>query len=147
MSAAASTISDDSTRHRQRKRDALIRAKAGKDLQNRGNRKGSANNNAAAGPLFVSGRKAKPGTVLFMRPNAPLTVQESSNILQVAQTMAAHRADAVLVVRAPAQPGENVTLTGILTDKDLAFRVVAQGLDVRGTKVNKVMTPYQTFLD
>ena len=48
--------------------------------------------------------------------------------------MAAKRTDAVLVVD---QEGE---LAGILTDKDIAYRVVAEGLDARSTVISNVMT-------
>lgn len=48
--------------------------------------------------------------------------------------MAAKRTDAVLVVD---QEGE---LVGILTDKDIAYRVVAEGLDARSTIISNVMT-------
>ncbi|KAG0012616.1 hypothetical protein BGZ80_011626, partial [Entomortierella chlamydospora] len=48
--------------------------------------------------------------------------------------MAAKRADAVLVIDAQEQ-----TLVGIMTDKDLAFRVVAEGLDIH-TPISQVMT-------
>ncbi|KAI8618952.1 hypothetical protein BC830DRAFT_1106458, partial [Chytriomyces sp. MP71] len=51
-----------------------------------------------------------------------------------AQLMAAKRADAVLVVN------EDGQLSGILTDKDIAFRVVAEGLDLRSTTVSQCMT-------
>ncbi|KAI1314956.1 hypothetical protein EDD11_001541 [Mortierella claussenii] len=44
------------------------------------------------------------------------------------------KADAVLVI------DNDSTLVGIMTDKDLAFRVVAEGLDVRTTLVSQVMT-------
>jgi hypothetical protein len=43
-------------------------------------------------------------------------------IVQAAQLMAAKRADAVLAVNSDGQ------LSGILTDKDIAYRVVAEGL-------------------
>ncbi|KAI9360809.1 hypothetical protein DFJ73DRAFT_59567 [Zopfochytrium polystomum] len=49
--------------------------------------------------------------------------------------MAAKRVDAVLIVDYEGQ------LTGILTDKDVAFRVVAEELDPRTTTLAEVMTP------
>ena len=33
-----------------------------------------------------------------------------------------------------------MVLTGIMTDKDLAFRVVSEGLDIRNTLISQVMT-------
>ena len=45
-----------------------------------------------------------------------------------------YRADAVLVIDCDS------SLVGIMTDKDLAFRVVAEGLDVHTTLISQVMT-------
>jgi signal-transduction protein with cAMP-binding, CBS, and nucleotidyltransferase domain len=42
--------------------------------------------------------------------------------------------DAVLVV------DDDEALIGILTDKDIAYRVVAEGLDARATLVTNIMT-------
>ncbi|KAH9266498.1 hypothetical protein BASA84_001107 [Batrachochytrium salamandrivorans] len=58
----------------------------------------------------------------------------AQKMMPAAQLMAAKRTDAVLVV------GEDGALAGILTDKDIAYRVVAEGLDIRTTAVNSVMT-------
>ncbi|KAF9190765.1 hypothetical protein BGZ50_009816 [Haplosporangium sp. Z 11] len=55
-------------------------------------------------------------------------------VVDAARIMAAKRADAVLVI------DRDSTLVGIMTDKDLAFRVVAEGLDIRNTRVSQVMT-------
>lgn len=74
-------------------------------------------------------------TVSSLRPNGAVTISEGARILQAAQLMAAKRTDAVLVL------GERGDLMGILTDKDIAFRVVAEGLDLRTTTVAQVMTP------
>ncbi|KAJ3087099.1 hypothetical protein HK102_011821 [Quaeritorhiza haematococci] len=79
-------------------------------------------------------RSSKGGTVASLRPAPAITVFESARIVQAAQIMAAKRVDAVLVVN------EEGHLTGILTDKDIAFRVVAEGYDVRATTVASVMT-------
>lgn len=48
--------------------------------------------------------------------------------------MAAKRTDAVLVVSSDGQ------LVGILTDKDVAYRLVAEGLEPRTTPVSEIMT-------
>ena len=73
-------------------------------------------------------------TVSSLKPSPAIIILESAKIIQVCQLMAAKRTDAVLVV------GEEGDLVGILTDKDIAFRVVAEGLDVRTTPVSQVMT-------
>jgi CBS domain-containing protein len=48
--------------------------------------------------------------------------------------MARNNVGAVMVV-------ENGRLVGIFTERDLVFRVVAQGLDVQTTRLAEVMTP------
>lgn len=62
------------------------------------------------------------------------TILESNTIVEAARHMAAKRLDFVLVVDVMGR------LVGIVTDKDLAFRVVAEGLDPRQTTVSQVMT-------
>ncbi|CAO3639182.1 unnamed protein product [Cunninghamella echinulata] len=68
-----------------------------------------------------------PGTVSALRPTQALTVKEHLLVIEAAQLMAAKRGDCVLVV------DENAHLSGIFTAKDLAYRVVADGLDPRLT--------------
>ncbi|KAJ3267546.1 hypothetical protein HK104_005780 [Borealophlyctis nickersoniae] len=69
-----------------------------------------------------------------MRPNPAVALHETAKISEAAAYMAAKRQDAVLVVDAEGR------LAGILTDKDLAYRVVAEGLDPRSVSVSTVMT-------
>ncbi|ORY51409.1 CBS-domain-containing protein [Rhizoclosmatium globosum] len=76
----------------------------------------------------------KKGTVESLRPSPAITVIESARIIQACQLMAAKKTDCVLAVNAHGQ------LSGILTDKDVAYRVVAAGLDVRSTTVAGAMT-------
>ncbi|KAJ3359521.1 hypothetical protein HDU91_004899 [Kappamyces sp. JEL0680] len=114
-------------RSKNKKRDDAIRKKVEQELGRRTTRKGPSNAEAAAG----SRRK---GTVSSLRPNPAITILETAKIIQAAQLMAAKRSDAVLVL------DEKGDLRGILTDKDIAFRVVAEGLDVRTTAVSAVMT-------
>ena len=68
-----------------------------------------------------------------LRPTPPITLSDSSSILQVAQAMAAKRSDAALLVDA------NKGLSGILTDNDITRRVVAAFKDT-STEVSGVMT-------
>ncbi|KAI8848269.1 hypothetical protein BC829DRAFT_425517 [Chytridium lagenaria] len=89
---------------------------------------------SSMGPDRASRKPTKTGTVSSLRPAAAITVLESARIVQAAQLMAAKRADAVLAVTEEGQ------LSGILTDKDIAYRVVAEGLDSRTTTVAQVMT-------
>ncbi|TPX62265.1 hypothetical protein PhCBS80983_g00496 [Powellomyces hirtus] len=85
-------------------------------------------------PGNTTPRKVKSGTVSSLRPAPAIIILETSRIVQAAQLMAAKRTDAVLVVN------NEGGLCGILTDKDIAYRVVAPGLDVRTTLVSSVMT-------
>ncbi|KAF9197477.1 hypothetical protein BGZ49_002055 [Haplosporangium sp. Z 27] len=88
-----------------------------------------------------SSRKAKQtqkvmaGTVSALRVSQALTVSESITVTEASQNMAAKRADCVLVIN------DEEHLSGIFTAKDLAFRVVAAGLDPRSTRVADIMTP------
>lgn len=76
----------------------------------------------------------KAGTVSALRPSAALTVRDNISVAEASQLMAAKRADCVLVV-----DGDD-HLSGIFTAKDLAFRVVGDGLDYRTTSVSQIMT-------
>ena len=69
-----------------------------------------------------------------LRPKSPLTVLDSASVLEVAQAMAAARTDAVLLV------SERGGLMGILTDNDVAKRVVSAAVDPESTAVREVMT-------
>lgn len=79
----------------------------------------------------------------------PLYVEQKTDTYQAARLMCQHNCTAVLIVNEPQQDPsaecdvENVV--GILTTKDLAFRVLAQGLDPAQTKVARVMTSKPVF--
>lgn len=64
-----------------------------------------------------------------------MTVPQHISVADASQLCAAKRTDCVLVV------DEDEHLCGIFTAKDLAFRVVGEGLDPRNTSVQKIMTP------
>ncbi|KAG5461800.1 MAG: hypothetical protein BJ554DRAFT_5952 [Olpidium bornovanus] len=101
------------------------------------------------------------GTVSALRPSAAITVEETSSVVDAAQLMAAKRcaragtrgtggvsvsASHLVVSLLPSSDCVLVTnfegaLSGIFTDKDLAYRVVAEGLDPRGTSIAQGMTP------
>jgi CBS domain-containing protein len=63
-----------------------------------------------------------------------VTVGCDVHVLEVARLMAARGAGAVLVL-------EDGVLTGIFTEQDAVFRVLAAGLDPRAVPVGAVMTP------
>ena len=69
-----------------------------------------------------------------MRKKKLLTAKPQDSILQVSRRMAKRNVGAVLVV-------QDASLVGILTERDVVFRVVGAGLDPRATRVAEVMTP------
>ncbi|KAG2565535.1 hypothetical protein PVAP13_7NG115917 [Panicum virgatum] len=79
-------------------------------------------------------------TVKRLRLSRALRVPESTTVLEVCRRMAARRADAALLT------DSNALLCGILTDKDIATRVVARELKIDETPVWKVMTRHPIFV-
>ncbi|KAG2557712.1 hypothetical protein PVAP13_8NG253400 [Panicum virgatum] len=79
-------------------------------------------------------------TVKRLRLSRALTVPESTTVLEVCRRMAARRADAALLT------DSNALLCGILTDKDIATRVIARELKIDDTPVWKVMTRHPIFV-
>jgi CBS domain-containing protein len=61
------------------------------------------------------------------------TLQSTATVKEAATLMAARRMGAVLVV-------DDGRLVGIVTERDIAVRVVAQGRDAASTKLAKMMT-------
>ncbi|KAJ3408241.1 hypothetical protein HDV05_005072 [Chytridiales sp. JEL 0842] len=119
----------DVFRHRNKRKDDAIRKKVETETASNRLSTSSSENRPQSRKSH-----AKSNTVSSLRPAPAITVLESARIVQAAQLMAAKRADAVLAVN------EDGQLSGILTDKDIAYRVVAEGLDVRATTVAQVMT-------
>ncbi|KAI9002259.1 hypothetical protein BC832DRAFT_518220, partial [Gaertneriomyces semiglobifer] len=74
------------------------------------------------------------GTVSSMNPEPAVALHANAKVFEAAAYMAAKRTDSVLVV------GDQGQLMGILTDKDLAYRVVAENMDPKTTPVSEVMT-------
>ncbi|EGF77349.1 hypothetical protein BATDEDRAFT_36036 [Batrachochytrium dendrobatidis JAM81] len=129
--SGASTTTSDNLRSRNKRRDDAIRKKVEQELSRRTMKRNSAS--SASGQKHDT-RRTRVGTVSSLRPAPAIIIIETARIIQAAQLMAAKRTDAVLVV------GEDGALAGILTDKDIAYRVVAEGLDIRTTPVSSVMT-------
>ncbi|MCI14148.1 CBS domain-containing protein CBSCBSPB3-like [Trifolium medium] len=69
-----------------------------------------------------------------------LTISEGTSVSDACRRMAARRVDAVLLTDA------NALLSGIMTDKDIATRVIAEGLRPDQTMVSKVMTRNPLFV-
>ncbi|OEL15021.1 CBS domain-containing protein CBSCBSPB5 [Dichanthelium oligosanthes] len=106
---------------------------------------------AAAAAAAATSDSPKPGlsrsmtmggerTVKRLRLSRALTVPESTTVLEVCRRMAARRADAALLT------DSNALLCGILTDKDIATRVIARELKIDETPVWKVMTRHPIFV-
>ncbi|KAG5046023.1 hypothetical protein AAZX31_06G151100 [Glycine max] len=79
-------------------------------------------------------------TVKKLRLSKALTIPDGTTVSEACRRMAARRIDAVLLT------DSNALLSGILTDKDVATRVVAEGLKPEETTVSKVMTRNPIFV-
>lgn len=64
----------------------------------------------------------------------PITAAKTQTVFEAAALMKAHSKGALLVV-------DGRHLIGILTERDIVFRVVAAGRDPRATRLADVMTP------
>jgi CBS domain-containing protein len=62
----------------------------------------------------------------------PETLPESTTVREAAETMRANDIGDVVVV------DDNGTLSGILTDRDIVVRVVAEGRDPRATRIGDI---------
>lgn len=79
-------------------------------------------------------------TVKRLRLSKALTAPDTTSIHEACRRMAARRVDALLLT------DSNALLCGILTDKDIAIRVIAQELNPEETPVSKVMTRNPVFV-
>jgi CBS domain-containing protein len=69
-----------------------------------------------------------------VRDQVLATLPSTATVSAAATLMAQRRMGAVLIV-------DNAKLVGIVTERDIAVRVVAAGLDAAATRLGKVMTP------
>ena len=81
-----------------------------------------------------SSRKAPPGTVLSLKPSQALQIKPSTSVAEASQLMAAKREDCVLVT------DDDERIAGIFTAKDLAYRVVGQGVKATAVTIADIMT-------
>ncbi|GAB4855738.1 CBS domain-containing protein cbscbspb3 [Ancistrocladus abbreviatus] len=79
-------------------------------------------------------------TVKKLRLSKALTIPEGTTVSEACRRMAARRVDAVLLTDA------NALLSGIVTDKDIAARVIAEELRPEQTIVSKIMTRNPIFV-
>lgn len=120
-----STVSDSNeSRKRQSKRDDAIRKRIENDLSKK-KRQGVASSKR---------KRAVPGTVLSLKPSDPIICKTSFTAHEVSQMMSARRENCILVIN---DDGE---LIGIFTAKDLAFRIVALGLNASQVTIDRIMT-------
>ncbi|KAL6870890.1 hypothetical protein ACP4OV_014738 [Aristida adscensionis] len=97
---------------------------------------GNGNGNGRVSSRSASPSRASSGerTVKKLRLSKALTIPEGTTVSEACRRMAARRLDAVLLTDA------NGLLSGIVTDKDIATRVIAEGLRVEQTIISKIMT-------
>ncbi|MCE3051756.1 CBS domain-containing protein cbscbspb4 [Datura stramonium] len=79
-------------------------------------------------------------TVKRLRLSKALTVPDTTSIYEACRKMAARRVDALLLT------DSNALLCGILTDKDIATRVIAREVNIQETPVSKIMTKNPVFV-
>ncbi|XP_057972449.1 CBS domain-containing protein CBSCBSPB3-like isoform X2 [Malania oleifera] len=80
-------------------------------------------------------------TVKKLRLSKALTIPEGTTVSDACRRMSSRRVDAVLLTDA------NALLSGIVTDKDIASRVIAEGLRPEQTVVSKIMTRNPIFVN
>lgn len=76
---------------------------------------------------------------LMQRENL-LTAPPETTVSAAALLMAVRKVGAIMVTR-------EEKLIGIFTERDVVFRVVAQGRDVKNTRLEEVMTPKPVTID
>ncbi|KDP22605.1 hypothetical protein JCGZ_26436 [Jatropha curcas] len=109
-------------------------------------RKKASENGGGPDPSRKSFNSSRPGgltgerTVKRLRLSKALTVPESTSIYDACRRMAARRVDALLLT------DSNALLCGILTDKDIATRVIAREVNLEETPISKVMTRNPVFV-
>ncbi|CAH2059061.1 unnamed protein product [Thlaspi arvense] len=98
------------------------------------------NNNIKPGSPLAQPVPNGERTVKKLRLSKALTIPEGTTVFDACRRMASRRVDAVLLTDSSA------LLSGIVTDKDIATRVIAEGLRPEHTLVSKVMTRNPIFV-
>ncbi|KAK9451447.1 uncharacterized protein V1518DRAFT_408590 [Limtongia smithiae] len=122
LASPSAAMSD--SRKRQVRRDEAIRRKNESDL----------NKKKVAPGQKRQVRRPPPGTVLALRPSPALQIKPNITVAEAAQLMSAKRENCALVT------DDDDRIAGILTAKDLAFRVVGAGVDARDITIDQIMT-------
>ncbi|XP_028766069.1 CBS domain-containing protein CBSCBSPB3-like [Neltuma alba] len=102
----------------------------------------SSENNSANEPSSPTDQlpAGEDRTVKKLRLSKALTIPEGTTVSEACRRMATRHIDAVLLTDA------NALLSGIVTDKDIAVRVIAEGLRPEQTIMSKIMTRNPIFL-
>ncbi|KAG8093687.1 hypothetical protein GUJ93_ZPchr0012g18987 [Zizania palustris] len=130
--STASAAAPPPRRMRSRPPSALRRSDDPSAAAANGNGKAASN---PTSPNQLTGER----TVRKLRLSKALTIPEGTTVSEACRRMAARRVDAVLLTDAQG------LLSGIVTDKDVATRVVAEGLRVEQTIMSKIMTRNPTY--
>jgi CBS domain-containing protein len=77
---------------------------------------------------------------MVMKRRDLLTAPPGISVAEAARRMAKKKVGAIIVI-------EDETLTGIFTERDIVFRVVALGLDLFATRIGDVMTRSPRVVD
>ncbi|KAL6612769.1 CBS-domain-containing protein [Neocallimastix californiae] len=117
----------DNARKRNQRKDDIIRKKVEQDLKKK--------NMGRNKKTVKKSSKFYNKTVSSLKPSQAVILPENAKVLEAAQMMTAKGIDCVLIIN-----DENM-LSGIITDKDLSFRVIAEGRDCNTTCLREVMTP------
>ncbi|KAI4343598.1 hypothetical protein L6164_010932 [Bauhinia variegata] len=91
---------------------------------------------SASRPVGLTGER----TVKSLRLSKALTVPDTTTVSEACRRMAARRVNALLLT------DSNALLCGILTDKDIATRVIAREVSIDDTPASKVMTRNPVFV-
>ena len=67
------------------------------------------------------------------------TLDPDANVKSAASVMGSNRISAILVIK-------NDLLTGIVTERDMTAKVLANGLNPETTKISEIMTPNPDYL-
>lgn len=128
----AAGTSEDKARQRAAIRDTQIRRNASCSLARRPGR--ASKTPPSNGDAVVSG--PPPHTVAHYELGPIETIPESNTVLEAVRHMVARHLDSLLVLDV-----SGTRLRGIITDRDVTFRVLATDMDPRTTTVAQVMTP------
>ncbi|CAI9766465.1 unnamed protein product [Fraxinus pennsylvanica] len=101
---------------------------------------GAPSNGVQTNPTSPPHSSVGERTVKKLRLSKALTIPEGTTVSDACRRMAARRVDAVLLTDA------NALLSGIVTDKDIATRVIAEELRPDQTVISKVMTRNPIFV-